>query len=53
MITKSCKRSSSTSTSVSVIRSMFEAFTKKDLSILAVIDVYNYYMNEVDIANQL
>jgi len=50
---KSHKRSSSTSTSVFVARFIFEAFMKKYLSISAAIDVYNYYMSEVDIANQL
>ena len=52
MIIKSCKKSSSTSTSVSIIRSIFKNSAHKDLSILAVINVYNFYMSAADIANQ-
>ena len=50
-VIKSCNRSSSTSTSVSVTRAIFEDSVKKNLSILITINVYNQYMNEVDIAN--
>ena len=52
MIIKSHKRSSSTSTSVFIIRSIFRNFACKDLSISAVINVYNSYMSAADIANQ-
>ena len=52
MIIKSHKRSSSTSTSVSIIRSIFENSACKDLSISAVINAYNSYMSAADIANQ-
>src|SRR5438034_8507491 len=50
MIIKSCKRSSSTSTSVFVIRSLFEDSARKDLPISAVINAYNSYMSAADIA---
>ena len=53
MIIKSCKKSSSISTSVSIIKSIFEDSACKDLSISAVIEVYNHYISEIDIANQL
>jgi len=53
MIIKSCKKSSSISTSVSIIRFIFRDSACKDLSISAAIEVYNYYMSEIDIANQL
>ena len=53
MIIRSRKRPSSTSTSVSVARPIFEASVKKDLPIPAAIDAYNHYMSGVDIANQL
>jgi len=46
-------RSSSTSTSVSITWSVFEPSPQKDLSIPVAIDVYNHYMSEIDIANQL
>ena len=45
-------KSSSTSTSVSIIQSVFKFFLQKNLSISIAIDVYNHYMSEVDIANQ-
>ena len=45
-------RPSSTSTSVSIIRSIFEDSAIKDLSILIAINVYNHYMSVIDIANQ-
>ena len=51
IIIKACKRSSSTSTSVSITRFVFENLSVKDLSIPAAINTYNYYMSEVDIAN--
>ena len=53
MIIRSCKRSSSTSTSVSITRPIFGGSARKDLPISVAIDAYNHYMNEVDIANQL
>ena len=52
MIIKSHKRSSSTSTSASIIRSIFGDFACKDLSISVVINIYNTYMSAADIANQ-
>ena len=52
MIIKSCKRPSSTSTSVSIIRLIFGDSAHKDLSISAVINAYNSYMSAADIANQ-
>ena len=45
-------RSSSTSISVSIIWSVFESSSWKDLSISVAIDIYNHYMSEIDIANQ-
>ena len=52
-VIRSHNRSSSTSTSVSVTRAIFENSVKKNLPILIAINVYNQYMSEVDIANQL
>jgi len=46
------KRSSSTSTSASITRPVFENLPVKDLSIPAAINAYNHYMSEVDTANQ-
>jgi len=43
---------SSTSTSTSIIRPVFGNSVVKDLSIEVAIDVYNYYLDGVDIANQ-
>ncbi len=51
MIIRLCKRSSSTSTSVSVTRSIFEDSSVKKLSISVAINVYNHYMSEINIAN--
>jgi len=45
-------RSSSTSISVSIIWSVFESSSWKDLSISVAIDIYNHYISEIDIANQ-
>src|SRR5438034_1846431 len=45
-------RSSSTSTSVFIIKSVFENLSVKKLSILIAINVYNHYMSEIDTANQ-
>ncbi len=45
-------RPSSTSTSVSITRPVFEPSPRKDLSIPVVIDIYNYYISGVDITNQ-
>ena len=50
-IIKACKRPSTTSTSVSITRSIFGNLPVKDLSIPAAISAYNYYMDGVDIAN--
>ena len=52
-VIRSYNRSSSTSISVSIIRAIFENSVKKNLSILITINIYNQYMNEVDIVNQL
>ena len=52
MIIRSCKRSSATSTSASITRSVFEDLSVKDLPILTTIDAYNHYMSGVDTANQ-
>jgi hypothetical protein len=52
MIMKSHKRPSSTSTSASIIRSIFRDSACKDLPIPVVINVYNAYMSAADIANQ-
>ena len=52
MVIKSRKRSSSTSTSASIIRSIFGDSACKDLPIPAVINFYNSYMSAADIANQ-
>ena len=52
MIIRTCKRSSSTSTSVSIIRSVFEDLPVKKLSISVAINVYNHYMSEINTANQ-
>ncbi len=46
------KRSSKTSTSAAIIRSIFSDSSVKDLSILVAIDAYNHHMNGIDIANQ-
>jgi hypothetical protein len=51
MIIRACKRSSSTSTSISIIKSIFEDLLVKNLSISTAINTYNHYMNEVDIVN--
>ena len=48
---RACKRSSATSTSVSITRSVFESLSTKNLSISTAINAYNHYMSEVDIAN--
>ena len=53
MIIKARNRPSFTSTSVFVIRSIFEASARKDLPIPAAINAYNHYMGGMDIANQL
>ena len=52
MIIRAWKRSSSTSTSASITRSVFENLPVKKLSISVAINVYNYYMSEIDTANQ-
>src|SRR5436189_2258543 len=52
-IIRSCKRPSSTSTSAFITRSIFGAFTCKDLPVPIAIDAYNHYMDGVDIGNQL
>ena len=44
-------RSSATSTSISITRSIFRAFPRKNLSIPTVINDYNHFMSEVDTAN--
>ena len=46
-----CKRPSSTSTSVSITRSVFRNLLVKDLPISVTINAYNHYMNEVDTVN--
>ena len=51
VIIRACKRSSSTSTSASITRSVFEVLSVKDLPILVAINAYNYYMSEVNIVN--
>ena len=50
-VIRSCKRPSSTSTSASITRSVFEDSPVKDLSIPAAINAYNHYMGGVDTAN--
>ena len=52
MIIRTHKRSSSTSTSVSITRSVFGNLPVKKLPILIAINVYNHYMSEIDTANQ-
>src|SRR6266487_7194993 len=52
-VIKSRKRPSSTSTSASIIRPIFRDSACKDLPISTAIEVYNHYMSEIDIANQL
>ena len=51
-IIKSCKKSNSTSTSIFIIRFIFRNSACKNLSISAVINVYNSYMSAADIINQ-
>src|SRR5438034_9176647 len=53
MIIRSCKRPSSTSTSVFITKSIFGAFARKDLPVPIAIDAYNHYMGGIDIGNQL
>ena len=50
-IIRAHKRSSSTSTSAAITRSVFENLSVKDLLISTDINAYNYYMSEIDIAN--
>ena len=50
-IIRARKKSSATSTSAAITWFVFENLALKDLSISAVINVYNHYINEVNIAN--
>jgi len=52
MVIRARKRPSSTSTSTSVIRPVFEDSSVKKLPISVAINAYNHYMSGVDIANQ-
>ena len=51
IIIRAWKKSSATSTSAAITWFVFENLSVKDLSILTVINAYNYYMSEIDIAN--
>ena len=51
IVIKSCKKSSFTSTSISITRSIFKDFARKNLSISAAINIYNHYISEINIAN--
>ncbi len=51
IIIRACKRSDTTSTNAAIIRSVFENLSVKDLSILIIINIYNHYMSEINIAN--
>ena len=51
-IIRARKRSSHTSTYVSITRSVFENSSVKELSISVNINAYNHHMGEIDIENQ-
>jgi len=53
LIIRTCKKSSSISTSIIIIRIIFKASLIKKLSILVAINIYNYYISRINIANQL
>src|SRR5438046_6652618 len=52
-ITRDRKRPKKTSTNSSIAREIFDGQHRKQLEIPTFIDYYNYYINSVDVANQL
>ena len=50
-VIRSRKRLKKTSTNAAIVRPAFEDLAIKDLLIPTLIDVYNYYINDVDLAN--
>jgi hypothetical protein len=47
------KRPKKTSTNSTIAREVFDGQYRKELEIPLFIDCYNYYINSVDVANQL
>jgi fructose-1,6-bisphosphatase len=52
-ITRNRKRPKKTSTNSIIVREIFDGQYRKKLEIPTFINCYNYYMNSVDVANQL
>ena len=52
-ITRNRKRPKKISANSSIAREIFDGQHRKKLKIPLFIDCYNYYMNSVDVANQL
>jgi hypothetical protein len=52
-ITRNRKRSKKTSINSIIIREVFDGEYRKLLEIPLFIDYYNYYMNSIDVTNQL
>ena len=52
-ITRNRKRPKKTSTNSIIIKEVFDKQYRKEFEILTFIDYYNYYMNSIDIINQL
>ena len=52
-ITRHRKRPKKTSTNSIIVREVFNGQPRKELEIPLFIDLYNHYMNSVDVANQL
>jgi hypothetical protein len=52
-ITRNRKRLKKTSTNSTIAREVFNGQYRKELEIPLFIDCYNYYINSVDVANQL
>ena len=52
-ITRNRKRRKKTFINSTIIREVFDRQYRKELEIPTFIDYYNYYINSVDVANQL
>ena len=52
-ITRNRKRPKKTSTNSTIAREVFNGQYRKELEIPLFIDLYNYYINSVDVTNQL
>ena len=52
-ITRNRKRPKKTSTNSTIAREVFDGQHRKELEIPLFIDCYNYYINSVNVANQL